>query len=109
MGSLFGMKKNIGGSKSKKREVLNGVHSLLLYGEDKRKVVLRVASACKTTSLKAIQVITATTLIYLEVFERAGLYRRETSRGQRCPRERLALLNGNKSSRILRIKRSGLS
>nr|CAI5864374.1 unnamed protein product [Callosobruchus analis] len=85
---------NIGGPSSKKREVLCGVvHSIILYGAPiwsnaaqkirnktalirlQRKAILRVASAYRTVSTKALQVVAAIPPIDLLITERAELYK----------------------------------
>lgn len=91
---LSRMMPNIGGPVSGKREVLCGViHSIILYGAPiwrkaceikkynsmlagaQRKVLLRVASAYRTVSIAAIQVITGVIPIDLLVEERRYLYK----------------------------------
>lgn len=99
LGTLSRLMRNTGGPQSKKRELLSGVvHSVLLYGapiwekavnigtyrkrleKTQRKVALRVASAYRTTSLKAIQVITGTVPIHLQVSERGRIHRSDNGR-----------------------------
>lgn len=91
--SLSQLLPNIGGPKSQKRAVLCGViHSILLYGapiwqkmlnmnlyknkmeKTQRKALLRVASAYRTASSKALQVITGTPPIEVLVKEREYMY-----------------------------------
>lgn len=86
---------NVNGPRSSKREVLCSVmHSILLYGapiwenvirfkkyramliRTQRKMLLRVASAYKTTSNEALQIITGITPIDIMVEERVRMHRR---------------------------------
>lgn len=90
---------NIRGPGSRKREMLyNVVQSILLYGAPiwhnlvekkkyrlmltsiQRKMLLRVTSAYRTTSAKALQVVAGVTPIDLLVMERNALYHREDGR-----------------------------
>nr|CAI5852382.1 unnamed protein product [Callosobruchus analis] len=92
--ALIRIMPNIGGPSSKKREVLCGVvHSIILYGAPiwsnaaqkirnktalirlQRKAILRVASAYRTVSTKALQVVAAIPPIDLLITERAELYK----------------------------------
>ncbi|KAJ8964787.1 hypothetical protein NQ317_016081 [Molorchus minor] len=89
---------NIGGPSSQKRSILNGVvQSIVLYGAPvwqramhkkryramvdgvQRKSLLRVASAYRTVSVAAVQVVTATPPLSLLAEERTYLY--ETQNG----------------------------
>nr|CAH7729394.1 unnamed protein product [Callosobruchus chinensis] len=84
---------NVGGPSSNKRAILNGViQSVVLYGAPawhraasrkryqkaldslQRKSLLRVASAYRTVSTKALQVITGIPPLYLSVMERKEIY-----------------------------------
>nr|CAI5853258.1 unnamed protein product [Callosobruchus analis] len=84
---------NVGGPSSNKRAILNGViQSVVLYGAPawhrvasrkkyqkaldslQRKSLLRVASAYRTVSTRALQVITGTPPLYLSVMERKEIY-----------------------------------
>lgn len=84
---------NVGGPSSEKRRVLLGVvHSILLYGAPvwyealryarerkrlegvQRKMLLRVTSAYRTVSAKALQVIAGTVPVYLLAEERKNVY-----------------------------------
>lgn len=85
---------NMDGPSSEKRKTIATVHaSTILYAapiwsdymeveyyrsmveRSQRKVLLRVASAYRTVSAKAIQVITGTVPMYLQALERAEVYR----------------------------------
>ncbi|KAJ8967271.1 hypothetical protein NQ317_000181 [Molorchus minor] len=95
IGSLTRIMPNIGGPKSCKREVIWGtVQSILLFGapiwyremtikkyremmiKTQRKMLLRVASAYRTVSTKAVQVITGIPPIELLVEERKYIHDR---------------------------------
>lgn len=91
--SMSQLMPNIGGPRSQKRAVLSGVvHSILLYAapiwhsilntqlyrnkmeQVQRKVLLRVGSAYRTTSTKALQVVTGIIPIEMQVEERRYIY-----------------------------------
>lgn len=95
LASLIRVMPNVGGPSSAKRAVLCGaVHSILLYGapiwkdelsvqkhknlliRSQRNILLRVASAYRTVSANALQVITGVLPVDLMVRERAYLHER---------------------------------
>lgn len=96
MSGLTRVMPNIGGPSSKKREILAGVvHSIVLYAAPvwhrvmavqryrgmlervQRQALLRVASAYRTVSVRALQVITGSVPITLLAQERNRLFGRE--------------------------------
>lgn len=109
--SLSRLMPNIGGPRNQKRAVLSGVmHSILLYGAPvwheimntkrykermervQRKMLLRVASSYRTTSTKALQVITGIAPIELQVQERRYIYRAQGDKTEAKKAARLRTL-----------------